>query len=201
VVGRSSLPADRTRGRAEASSSAPAFRAVNIMRILSGGREPRERMDLMESENGADQKRIISRVTWLPQIPDAPVEAIVCCLYPKCPNHEVGPGSEMNRKSVMTPGSRRESRLGVDYRAFPGRYAIGYMPNDRCRFADTAKIFRRIFAMDVKPLSLLEPGCDHCRSASLGSLISDAFGNCRPTLATDGFTIWAPHRRLATRIV
>jgi hypothetical protein len=178
---------------AEASTPAPARRAINIMNFIRA-EEPRESMDLIKPVR--EQMALIKAhkfpATWLLQY-DAMVEGpFVEFLKAEMPSdHETGIWFEMNRKICDDAGIawRGNPKWEWDYHV-PIAYAIGYTPDERRKLADTAMAtFKRVFGRDAKTVASW-----NLDAVSIGHLSDhygiDAFGNCRDQLATDGFTIW-----------
>jgi hypothetical protein len=178
---------------ATASQKKLPIRAINIMNFIRA-EEPREPMDLFEPVR--EQMRLIKAhgfpATWLLQY-DALVEGpFVEFLKSEMPaNHEVGIWFEMNRKIVDDAGLTWRGNLDWewDYHV-PVAYAIGYLPDERRKLADTAvATFKRIFGTDVK--SVASWNLDAISISHFSDKYGiDAFANCRDQLATDGFTIW-----------
>lgn len=180
-------------GEAASPNAAAPMRAINIMNFIRA-EEPREPMDLMEPVR--EQMALIKShrlpATWLLQY-DALVEGpFVAFLKKEMPaNHEVGLWFEMNRRICDDAGIawRGNPHWEWDYHV-PVAYAIGYLPEERCKLADTAvATFKRIFRRDVKTVASWN--LDAISVAHFADHYGiDAFANCRDQLATDGFTIW-----------
>lgn len=169
------------------------YRTINIMNFLRA-EEPREKMDLMEPvrQQMALAKAHRFPVTWLLQY-DALVEGpfVEFLKAEMPPDHEVGIWFEMNRKICDDAGIawRGNPDWEWDYHV-PVAYAIGYLPDERRKLADTAvATFKRIFGRDVR--SIASWNLDAITVSHLSDHYGiDAFANCRDQLATDGFTIW-----------
>ena len=203
VVAASLLPISAT----QTEAAAEPRRVINIMNFIRA-EEPRETVDLMEPVR--EQMALIKAhqfpATWLLQY-DALVEgSFVGFLKSEMPpDHEVGVWLEMNRKICDAAGIawRGNPDWEWDYHV-PVAYAIGYTPDERRRLADTAMAtFKRVFGYEAK--SVASWNLDAITAAHLSDHYgTDAFGNCRDQLATDGFTIWGapiaayyPNRRNA----
>ena len=178
---------------AKAFETSGSWRAINIMNFIRA-EEPRESTDLIKPVR--EQMALIKvhkfPATWLLQY-DALVEGpyVEFLKAEMPPDHETGIWFEMNRKICDDAGIawRGKPEWEWDYHV-PIAYAIGYTPDERRKLADTAMMtFKRIFGRDAKTVASWN--LDAVSIAHLSDHYgTDAFGNCRDQLATDGFTIW-----------